>query len=152
MDLWPSPLLNKKQGGTSCEWHLNAAIRKMATALVVKRIGFNKKIGRAWLGVKYPEDHPKIKRKESQPPFETERKSTYELCETDQMRIDFDDATTCDGDDTNEVCGIDVHETMIEPIINSFVHQMSWAEDLRRFSKVAEAWMDSVKSLGVDFF
>jgi hypothetical protein len=125
----------------------------MALALVVKRIGFNKKIGRAWLGVKYPEDHPKIKRKESQPPFETERHSHYELCETDEeMRIDFDDATTCNGYDRNEVNGSVVWETMIEPIIVSFVHQTSWTEDLRRFSKVAEAWMDLVKSLGVDFF
>jgi hypothetical protein len=150
MDLWPSPLLNKKQGGTSCEWYLNAAIRKMVIALVVKRIGFNKKIGRAWLAVKHPWQHPKIKREESQPPFETERKHTYgEFCE---IRIDFDDATTYNDDYKNEVDGIEVYEKVIEPIINSFVHQTSWAEDLRRFSKEAEAWMDSVKSLGVDFF
>jgi hypothetical protein len=80
MDLWPSPLLNKKRGGTSGEWHLNAAIRKMVTALVVKRIGFNKKIGRAWLDVECPWQHPKIKReaisqKESTPGVNSSRQA-----------------------------------------------------------------------------
>jgi hypothetical protein len=122
----------------------------MVKALVVKRIGLNKKIGRAWLDVEYPWEHPKIKREESQPPYETERKNTNgEFCE---IRTDFDDATTYNDNYKNRVDGIEVCEKMIEPIINSFVHQTSWAEDLRRFSKVAEAWMDSVKSLGVDFF
>jgi hypothetical protein len=156
MDLWPSPLLNKNQGGTSCEWYLNAAIPKMVIALVVKRIGFNEKIGRAWLDVDCPWEHPKLEREAIRPPpldeteREPERKHTYgEFCE---IRIDFDDATTYNDDYKNEVNGVEVYEKVIEPIINSFVHQTSWAEDLRRFSKEAEAWMDSVKSLGVDFF
>jgi hypothetical protein len=122
----------------------------MVMALVVKRIGFNKKIGRTSLDVKHLWEHLKIKREESQLPFETERKNTCgEFCET---RMDFDDATTHNDDCKNRVDGIEVHEKMIEPIINSFVHQTSWAEDLRRFLKAAEAWMDSVKSLSVDFF
>jgi hypothetical protein len=136
MDLWPSPLLNKKQGGTSCEWHLNAAIRKMATALAVKRIGFNKKIGRAWLDVEHPWQHPKIKREAIRPPplDETEREPErkHPCGEFFEMSMDFDDATTHNDDCKNEVCGIDVQEKIIEPIMNSFVHQTSWAEDMRR--------------------
>jgi hypothetical protein len=128
----------------------------MAMALVVKRIGFNKKIGRAWLDVKHPWQHPKIKREAIRPPpldkTEREPERKHPCGEFFEISVDFDDATTYNNDCKNEVCGIDVCEKIIEPIINSFVHQTSWAEDLRRFSKVAEAWTDSVKSLGVDFF
>jgi hypothetical protein len=75
MDAWPSPLLNKKQGGTSCEWYLNAAIRKIVIELVVKRIGFDEKIGRAWLDVECLWQHPKLEREAIRPPplDETER-------------------------------------------------------------------------------
>jgi hypothetical protein len=47
--------------------------------------------------------------------------------------MDFEHATTYNDDDKNEVYEYDVYEKIIETIINSFVHQTSWAEDLRRF-------------------
>jgi hypothetical protein len=70
----------------------------MVIALVVKRIGLNKKIGRAWLDVENPWQHPKIEREAIRPPpldeteREPEKKNTYG--EFFEIRIDFDDATT----------------------------------------------------------
>jgi hypothetical protein len=91
--------------------------------------------------------HPPLDKTEREP----ERKHPHG--EFFEISMDFGHATTYNDDYKNEVHdGIDVYKKIIEPIINSFVHQTSWAEDVRRFSKVAEAWMDSVKSLGVDFF
>jgi hypothetical protein len=151
--MWPSPFQQQTRR-TSCECHLNCAIHKMVLALVVKRIGFDKKIGRPWLDVDCAFQHPKLREQVSlqvsQTPFETR---PHELRNPDwDLWSDFDAATTCDGYDRNQVSGNMVHETMIRPIIASFVHQTSWAEDLRRFSKVKEAWMDSVTTLGVEFF
>jgi hypothetical protein len=101
----------------------------MVIALVVKRIGFNKKIGRAWLDVEHPWQHPKIEREAIRPPpldeteREPERKHPYG--EFFEISMDFEHATTYNDDYKNEVHGIDVHEKIIEPVINSFVHQTS---------------------------
>ena len=137
--MWPPPL--NKHGG-DCEWYVNDSIHKMVMALVVKQIGLTKERGRAWLGVTDPNEHPNKK-----------RRMIYKVLDKkEDVRNIFVAATTNDGYDRFVVDGRAVYETMIQPIITSFVHGTEWVEELRQFSEGAESWMASVKGLGIDFF
>ena len=129
----------------------------MVMALVVKRIGFDKESGRAWLGVNCQTLHPKYKRAASPSHSDESNKRKRRIYEVDedQVRYDFERATSNDGYDRNNVVdGKMVYDMMIRPIITSFVHGTctNWLEELRQFSEGAEAWMDSVRGLGLDFF
>ena len=129
----------------------------MVMALVVKRIGFDRESGRAWLGVNCQTLHPKYKRAAlpSHSDESNKRKRRIYEVDEDQVRYDFERATSNDGYDRNNVVdGLLVYDMMIRPIITSFVHGTctNWLEELRQFLEGAEAWMDSVRGLGFDFF
>ena len=118
--MWPPPL--NKHGNTDCEWYMNDSIHRMVMALVVKRIGFDKESGQAWLGVNDDSTlHPKYKR-EALPTHSDEFNRRNKIIYEDDVRYDFKRATSNDGYDRNVVDGKFVYNMMIRPIITSFVH------------------------------
>ena len=133
--------------------YMNEAIQEMVMALVVKRIGFDKESGQAWLGVDDSTLHPKYRSGDS-PSHSDEFNRRNKIIYEDDVRYDFERATSNDGNDRNVVDGRFVYSMMILPMVTSFVHATSpeWLQELRQFSDGAEAWMDSVRGLGFDFF
>ena len=89
--MWPSPSFNNYE--PTWEWYANRAIHKKVLALVMKRIGYEKTIGRGWMVVEHPEDHPQFKSKNSSSSFEKERERCNELSAIDEdLRLNFDEA------------------------------------------------------------
>ena len=120
------------------EWYANNTIHKIVLALVTKRTGYNKTIGRAWI------NHPQFKSMDS----------PGEVC-IDVSLIDeelaFEDASDYERNSKNDL-GSNSFETMVKQIVCAFVHQTSWVGGLRRFYQTAEVWLKSTTSLGVGFF
>ena len=119
-------------------WYANNAIHKIVLALVTKRTGYNKTIGRAWL------NHPQFKCVET----------PGEVCidvSFNNEELDFEEASDYDRNSKNDMAS-DSFETMVKQIVCAFVHQTSWVGGLRRFYQTAEAWLKSMISLGVCYF
>ena len=107
----------------------------MVLALVTNCIGYEKTIGRAWMSVEDPEDHPQFKSKVSPSPFEKEREGRYELSLVDED-LDFEDTTNYNENNKNELTRDCLYDTMIKQIVCVFVHQTSWVEGPGRLTPI----------------
>jgi len=141
----------KLEGDRPWEWFMREATEEIVFNLLNQQIEYDSRICRPWTGVVGFYELPMNQSEERR---SVPAELYVGLDDTEHL---FQDATSpygriADAKYNNKMRVEYLFGTMVMPMACAFVHRTDWRWSLKRFSRDAEAWLETVKELAGDFF